>query len=593
MKDKDDAKSNKLFSSECNDVNKSTTPSSSDYSSRESPHSHAAPGESYHIAKWIILRLTGVIYFVAFLGAYHQNKALMGTNGLIPASEFMDTIRNRYPSSWDGFMHHPTIFWWLELSDQNMDLVSLSGMTLSALVIMGEDSMILMFLLWLLDFSIVTIASGNNFYAYGWESQILETGFLAMFLCDLMPQFGRYGKKSRPSPIILWLFRWLSFRISIGAGLIKIRGDSCWTNKTCLYYHFETQPIPSPMSFFFHFLPKWALRHAVDLDLFVQVYTSWFVLAPSSVPGLPTFVNQYILRKLLRLGGYIQAGFMINILLSGNFAFLNHLTIIPALACLDDECWPLFLQRILARNYCHRGNKESPSKWKRPRLLIDVLFFLLIAKLSWPVVDNLFQLSGGRQQMNASFDRFRLVNTYGAFGSVGKGRYEPIVSISYDGKEWIELEFPCKPGTVTRRPCFCAPYHYRADWNIWFIGFKPHRRMLEGREAWMFSFFQKLLEKGNHIERPWLDILDPSSATLLREKYMNEKVPRYIKVDMYRYRMAKPIWKLMREIIVQKSAIDVVWWKRNLEEPLIPPFNINQDGEFQLVEGSLDQSRGI
>ena len=117
--------------------------------------------------------------------------------------------------------------------------------------------------------------------------------------------------------------------------------------------------------------------------------------------------------------------------------------------------------------------------------------------------------------------------------------------------------------------------------------------MLEGREAWMFSFFQKLLEKGNHIERPWLDILDPSSATLLREKYMNEKVPRYIKVDMYRYRMAKPIWKLMREIIVQKSAIDVAWWKRNLEEPLIPPFNINQDGEFQLVEGSLDQSRGI
>ncbi|EOD31500.1 hypothetical protein EMIHUDRAFT_231911 [Emiliania huxleyi CCMP1516] len=78
--------------------------------------------------------------------------------------------------------------------------------------------------------------------------------------------------------------------------------------------------------------------------------------------------------------------------------------------------------------------------------------------------------SGGRQAMNASFGAFKLVNTYGAFGSVGEARYEPIV------------EFPCKPGAVTRRPCFCAPYHYRLDWNIWFLGFKPHQSMLQRRE---------------------------------------------------------------------------------------------------------------
>ena len=98
-----------------------------------------------------------------------------------------------------------------------------------------------------------------------------------------------------------------------------------------------------------------------------------------------------------------------------------------------------------------------------------VLLLLLIGYLSLPVVINLLQLGGQRQQMNASFGNFRLVNTYGAFGSVGKARYEPIVSVAYgltndtglEEYDWIELEFPCKPGKLTRRPCFCAPYHYR------------------------------------------------------------------------------------------------------------------------------------
>ena len=153
-----------------------------------------------------------------------------------------------------------------------------------------------MLLLWLLDFSIVTIAESNSFYAYGWESQLLETGFLAIYLCNL-PCLARMNtrekkwkiqnawrdteKNSRAPMIVLWLFRWLCFRISIGAGLIKIRGSSCWTKKTCLWYHFETQPIPSPLSFIFHFLDKSVLTRAVDLDLFVQLYTCWLVLVPS------------------------------------------------------------------------------------------------------------------------------------------------------------------------------------------------------------------------------------------------------------------------------------------------------------------------
>jgi hypothetical protein len=414
------------------------------------------------VAKWAILRLVGIVYFIAFIGAYYQHRGLIGSHGLQPATDFFEPLRNKFSSSWEGFQNYPSVFWWMELSDNTLEMVYLAGVAISSLVILGEDSMMSMILLWLLYFSIITSANGTTFYNYGWESQMLETGFLAVFLCDFFPQFGRRTHKSPPSPITLWLFRWLCFRISMGAGLIKIRGDSCWTQKTCLYYHFETQPIPSPMSFFFHFLPKWALKHAVDLDLFVQVYTSWMVLCPTHMPG--SSIHSKPLLWIVRIGGFIQAGFMMSIILSGNFAFLNHLTIIPALACLDDACWPQWIHRLA---FCSTRRRQI-FNWKwNPRFFMDLLLLALIGSLSWPVVVNLFQLDGKQQLMNASYDRFKLVNTYGAFGSVGQGRYEPIVSITYNGRDWVELEFPCKPGTVTRRPCFCAPYHYRLDWNIW------------------------------------------------------------------------------------------------------------------------------
>lgn len=519
------------------------------------------------VAKWSILRLVGIVYFVAFLGAYYQNRGLMGSKGLQPTEDWFEALRNNFDTSWEGFQHHPSIFWWIQLSDETLDAVYLTGVAISFFVILGEDSVILMFLLWLLYFSIITVASATSFYSYGWETQLLETGVLAMFLCDFLPQFGKRSKKSPPSPIIMWLFRWLCFRISIGAGLIKIRGDSCWTQKTCLYYHFETQPIPSPMSFVFHFLPKWALKHAVDLDLFVQVYTSWMVLCPTYIPGISILSKVFL--WIVRTGGFIQAGFMLNIILSGNFAFLNHLTIIPALACLDDSCWPDWMHRLVFSSSTeHHRRPTFAWKWN-PRLVLDLMFLALITSLSWPVVENLLQLDGKRQQMNASFGRFRLVNTYGAFGSVGQGRYEPIVSITYNGKEWIELEFPCKPGKVSRRPCFCAPYHYRLDWNIWFIGFKPHDHMLQSREQWLFALVAKLLDKNAKGERPWLDLLDTSSALLLRENYDQLQAPLYAKVDMYRYRMAAPLWNIMPRYVWGDS--DIVWWNRTFEEVLIPP----------------------
>jgi hypothetical protein len=263
---------------------------------------------------------------------------------------------------------------------------------------------------------------------------------------------------------------------------------------------------------------------------------------------------------------------MVNIILSGNFAFLNHLTIIPALACLDDACWPDWLRRQI----CKQSPRRSHSYTVPTRPVVDLLLLLLIGSLSFPVISNLLQWGGTRQRMNASFDRFRLVNTYGAFGSVGQKRYEPIISVSHDGLEWRELELPCKPGNVTRRPCFCAPYHYRLDWNIWFLGFKPHRAYLKNRESWLYNLLAKILDAETSVEeRPWLQLLDRTSSEFLIESYQsNESRPVLAKVDMYEYRMAASLWSVLVTFVKGKS---VVWWKRQFEESLIPPVQLNSD----------------
>jgi hypothetical protein len=180
--------------------------------------------------------------------------------------------------------------------------------------------------------------------------------------------------------------------------------------------------------------------------------------------------------------------------------------------------------------------------------------------LSVPVVTNLLQLEGKHQVMNASFSSFKLVNSYGAFGSVGMSRYEPIISVSNDGHDWFEIELPCKPGKVDRRPCFCAPYHYRLDWNIWFIGFKPHQAMLQRRERWLLSLVQHILADDAQSERPWLELLDKSAHDRLKRRV------RYVKVDVYHYKMKDSLWNILTRHF---QGLNVDWWTRTFEESLI------------------------
>ena len=239
---------------------------------------------------------------------------------------------------------------------------------------------------------------GQIWYGYGWETQLLETGFLSIFLCPLLD--GRPFPKCRPPLLVIWLFRWLGFRIMIGAGLIKLRGDPCWRDLTCLYYHYETQPIPSPISRYLHFAPHWFHKFGTAWNHFIELIVPWFSFGP---------------RHARHVAGVLLVSFQIILIISGNLSFLNYVTIIPFLACFDDT----FLRRILPRPIVKRAERAAQeSEPSRINNTIAIGLSLLVAYLSIAPVANLIS---ERQMMNTSFDRLSLVNTYGAFGAVGRG----------------------------------------------------------------------------------------------------------------------------------------------------------------------------
>lgn len=237
---------------------------------------------SYWLTRFVILRLLGAVYAVAFFAAARQLVPLVGEEGLTPLGAFLERVRNEFGSTFAAFAALPSIFWFGH-SDLALVSVAWSGVALSCIVVAGYSNGIVMTILWALYLSIVH--TGQEWYGYGWEIQLTETGFLAIFLCPLLD--GRPFPRFAPPQALIWLFRWLIFRIMFGAGLIKLRGDPVWRDFTALNYHFETQPIPNPLSRWFHFLPRAMLKAGVLFNHMAELLAPWFVFlaAIRQAPG--------------------------------------------------------------------------------------------------------------------------------------------------------------------------------------------------------------------------------------------------------------------------------------------------------------------
>src|SRR5436305_2005880 len=336
-------------------------------------------GNSYWLTRFVILRLLGFVYAVAFLVAARQLVPLIGEHGLTPANHFLGSIEMQLGSQTAGMLRVPTLFWF-GISDSLLAIFSWVGFALSLVVLGGYANAILLAVLWVMYMSIVHI--GQIWYGFGWEFRLLETGFLSIFLCPLLD--GRPFPNSRPPILVFWLFRWLGFRIMVGAGLIKMRGDECWRDLTCMFYHYETQPIPNPISRYLHLLPHWFHRIETFWNHFIELVVPWFSFGP---------------RTARHVAGVLLISFQIFLIISGNLSFLNYLTIIPFLACFDDTLLRHLLPMALVKR-AERAAQESQSS--HVINTVSVVLSILLAYLS---IDPVLNLVSRRQMMNTAFNR--------------------------------------------------------------------------------------------------------------------------------------------------------------------------------------------
>ena len=205
----------------------------------------AAAPSTYIGVRFLFLRGLALIYLIAFASLATQIQGLVGSHGIIPAQLMMDAVKHAFDQEHIGmarFHALPTFGWW-GASDQGLNWQCGLGIGCSIALLFGIAPALRWFLLWALYLSLCSISS--PFLDFQWDLLLLETGFLAIFFAPLQ-LFERPSRQKPPPALVLWLLRWLLFRLMFESGCVKLMsGDVSWWNLTALRVHFETQPLPT------------------------------------------------------------------------------------------------------------------------------------------------------------------------------------------------------------------------------------------------------------------------------------------------------------------------------------------------------------
>jgi len=457
----------------------------------------------------------GFIYLAAFLSLAFQIKGLVGSRGILPASEFI-ARRKRFGM---GSFHRDPSLLWINSSDGFLVTSSWLGVGLSVLLSIGFAPMPILTVLWILYLSLFTV--GRIFLGYQWDVLLLETGFLAIFVApfELAPHF---PPTKGSSAIILWLLWWLLFRLMFSSGMVKLNsGDRAWRNLTALCVHYETQPLPTSIAWHAHQLPVRFHQFSTVVMFVIEIGAPFLIIGPQWAKNIAAGLFIFL---------------MILIELTGNYSFFNLLGVALSVLLLDDKTLaPIF-------RWC--TGKAIPSvAIPCPAFInwIGVVVAIVILSLSLLPMVRLFQIRASwpswLENFFQRFEPFRLVNSYGLFSVMTIERPEIIVEGSDDANTWRAYEFKWKSGDVKRPLHFIAPHQPRLDWQMWFAALGYYHN-----HPWVRSFLIRLLEGS------------PQVLSLLRTNPFPDKPPRYVRCVLCDYRFTnrkerlatKAYWKAER-----------------------------------------------
>jgi lipase maturation factor 1 len=475
----------------------------------------AAAPSTYARATWLFLRTLGIVYLIAFSSLGVQIRGLIGHDGILPADQIMASAHAL--TGLKRFWLLPTLAW-AGTSDGFLQALCIAGGAMASLLVAGLLPSVALPLLWLTYLSLSIVC--RDFLGFQWDTLLLETGFLAIFLAPLTRR-ERLRHLIDPPRVAVWLMLWLLFRLMVGSGAVKLAsGDPTWHDLTALAFHFETQPIPTPVAWYAHQLPLWFLKGSTIVMFATEVAVPFLILAP---------------RRLRALAFVPLVGFQALVALTGNYAFFNLLTAALCLFLLDDTA---------LGSWGHIGSDAAESA--RRRAVIDRVrrgLLVVVAVTTVPVSAVAFTgalgigLPGAAlvEPLASAMAPFRSVNAYGLFAVMTTTRLEIVLEGSEDGAAWVEYEFKYKAGDLHRRPPWVAPHQPRLDWQMWFAALGRFED-----DEWFQNFCVRLLQADKEVLR------------LLERDPFEGRRPRYVRAVLYRYRFSD----------AEARQRDGVWWTR-------------------------------
>ena len=457
-------------------------------------------------------QLLGLIYFFLFWPFLFQMKGLFGQEGILPIHDYLKSMRMSYGKQ---IYYYILTLFWFESSDRSLMALPIIGTILSILLMLGLYPVVLLPILIILHLSLT--AAGQEFLSFGWESYFIEISFYT-FLLILTPS---------PNLVIWWCLNLLLFRFHFEAGISKLLTyDINWRNLTAIDYHYISQPIPNTIAWYAKKWPMWFQKFSCLMMFIIEIIVPFMMLGDADL-RLFTFVS--------------LVGFQLFIWFTGNFSYLNYLTVVFCTILIGDK----FLEPILG---------SIPQETANP-IIVDVLMSLIGLVLITGQIVRIWSHFAPRNELLKWFrytSPLHIINRYGIFAVMTTKRYEIVIEGSDDGETWKEYTFKWKPSELDRRPRQVSPYQPRLDWQIWFLPFTVF-----SAEPWVKSFLFRLLQGS------------PEVLKLIRGNPFKEKPPKFIRAQMYDYKYTS----------YEEKKETGNWWKRIYVGHYSPTYGLSEKEE--------------
>lgn len=530
--------------------------------------SSAAPATLWQTSRRLCLAQVGFTALVATASLHWQVRGLVGVEGIIPFMQHATERIRRYPPSeellqWEVIRKEPIRWllrcanvlearWWArghhtrgghaEWWGRDGSDGGLTDAKLTGLCWLGEVASLLVIFLSLFEglgsrlagrgaaglatelclgavrclallcstfcYRVLRSCTGV-FTGLQWDSLLLEVNLLAVPLAvPLLPNCW--------VPSLMLPMQVCAFKCMFGSGVVK-RRSRCprWAASTAMDLHYETQPIPNLVSWYMHKLPGWWHAYECWIAFWVQ---------------LPfTFLQWGIWYcRVVAVAGY--TALMCAIAATGNYGFFNFQVLFITMSVLDDSALP----------FSFPAAWDPVPDWAAMVLLpgafaCGLLFAAAsgLALLQLPRLGGIVNTTPGSladsalsvaQKSHEALYPIGIGHSYGPFAGMTTFRWELIFELSSDGEQWVQLEFPYKPGCIDTRPQWMPIGHFaRLDWRLWFVPLGMGRGRWD-LPTWVAGFAGQLL-KGS-----------PPVAALTRSRdSIVASPPKFVRVSVWDY----------------------------------------------------------